>query len=230
MTTTRRSALLSIAALGCARRPSSLLIFAAASTTAALTEVGRRYRVMPRFSFASSGDLARQIEAGAPADLFLSADVARVDRLERLGHVRSRRDLLKNRLVVITSKESTLSTAGELARVKRLALGDPSTVPAGAYAKEWLEGAALWAAVAPRVVPTLDVRAALAAVEAGAADAAIVYRTDVNDRVRVAFEPLEQPKIVYPLAVLTRAASDAEAFAAHAAGEGRAIFDRHGFL
>lgn len=226
MRTTRRKALLALSAIACSRTRPSLLVFAAASTNEALTEVGARYGKV-RSSFGSSGDLARQIEAGAPADLFLSADVAKVDRLEKGGHVRSRRELLRNRLVVITPKSSTVV---DLTSVKRLAIGDPNVVPAGAYAKQWLESQNLWASVAPKIVPTLDVRAALAAVENGAADAAIVYRTDVTDRVRVAFEPAEQPKIVYPLAVLTRASAEAEAFAAFAAGEGRAIFQKHGFL
>jgi molybdate transport system substrate-binding protein len=213
-------------AMACARPNRSLLVFAAASTSDAMTEVSRLFGKPVRFSFGSSGDLARQIEAGAPADVFLSADVARMDRLEKGGHVRSRRDLLKNKLVVITAPGSTL---GDLTQVNRLAIGDPSNVPAGAYAKEYLERVGLWASVSSRVVPTLDVRAALAAVETGAADAAIVYRTDVSKNVRVAFEPAEQPKIVYPLGVLTRASEHADAFAAFCAGEGRAVFDRHGF-
>lgn len=237
----RRTALLSIAALAaCKRVGEGLLVFAAASTSDAMSEIGKLYEQRHgervRFSWGSSGDLARQIEAGAPADLFLSADRAKVDRLEQRGHVASRRDLLRNRLVVVVPRASTLLISGprDLANVKRLAIGDPASVPAGAYAKEWLEKAGAWAEVSARVVPTLDVRAALAAVESGSVDAAIVYRTDalIAKNAKVAHEPAEQPDIAYPLAVLTRARrAAADAFVALASGaEGRAVFEKRGFI
>jgi molybdate transport system substrate-binding protein len=236
----RRVALLSLGALAACRRGEGLLVFAAASTSDALSELGTLFEAKHgqrvRFSWGSSGDLARQIEAGAPADLFLSADRAKVDRLEARGHVASRRDLLRNRLVVVVPSASTLLISGprDLARVKRLAIGDPVSVPAGAYAREWLENSGAWAEVSPHVVPTLDVRAALAAVESGSVDAAIVYRTDarIAKSAKVAFEPEQQPDIVYPLAVLTRARRDlSDSFVALATSvEGRAIFERRGFV
>ena len=118
--------------------------------------------------------------------------------------------------------------------MRRIAIGDPITVPAGAYAKEWLERAGVWRDVSRNVIPTLDVRAALAAVESGNVDAAIVYRTDarVARSARVAFEPAEQPDIVYPLAITSRARrAPADAFVALATSpEGRAVFERHGFI
>lgn len=230
----RRSFLLTAAALGtaCRRAEHSTLCFAAASTTEALTELGRGRNV--RFSWGGSGDLARQILAGAPADLFLSADEARVDALQKAGLVSSRRDLLSNRLVVVVPKGSTakLATAADLASLSRVAMGDPATVPAGTYGKQWLERAGVWGSVSAHVVPTLDVRAALAAVEDGAADAAIVYRTDATlaKNARIAWEPGEQPRIVYPLAVLSRADAAAVAFADHLASDAaRAVFARYGF-
>lgn len=237
----RRTALLAIAALAaCKRAGEGLLVFAAASTSDAMSELGTLYEkqhgARVRFSWGSSGDLARQIEAGAPADLFLSADRAKVDRLEQRGHIASRRELLRNRLVVVVPSTSTLVVTGarDLASVKRLAIGDPASVPAGAYAKEWLESAGAWAAVSSHIVPTLDVRAALAAVESGSADAAIVYRTDarIAKNTKVVHEPAEQPDIVYPLAVLARARrAEADAFASLASGaEGRAIFEKRGFI
>jgi molybdate transport system substrate-binding protein len=217
-----------------------LLVFAAASTSDALTALGKLYEqkhgAHVRFSWGASGDLARQIEAGAPADLFLSADRAKVDRLERGSHIAARRDLLRNRLVVVVPRSSTLEIKGpkDLAGVKRLAIGDPVSEPAGAYAREWLEGAGAWTEVSPRVIPTLDVRAALAAVEAESVDAAVVYRTDalVARNAKTIYEPKEQPDIVYPLAILTRAnRARADAFVAIATSpEGRAIFEQRGFL
>jgi len=231
----RRAFLLSLsaAAIACRRgRESSTLCFAAASTTDALTELGRERAV--RFSWGSSGDLARQILAGAPAELFLSADEARVDALEKAGLVASRRDLLANRLVVVVPKDSPakLASAAELVSLSKIAMGDPATVPAGTYGKQWLERAGAWSGLASRIVPTLDVRAALTAVEGGAVDAAIVYRTDaaISRNVRVAFEPSEQPRIVYPLAILTRARPAARAFADYLeSAEARKVFARHGF-
>lgn len=211
-------------------------MFAAASTSDALLALAKLSRESVRFSWGSSGDLARQIEAGAPTDLFLSADRARVDRLEKSGHIAARRDLLRNRLVVVVAKESTATIAGprDLAALKRIAVGDPVTVPAGAYAKEWLERSGAWAEVSRNLIPTLDVRAALAAVESGHVEAAIVYRTDarIARSARVAFEPTEQPDIVYPLAITSRARrAPADAFVALAtSAEGRAIFEKAGFV
>jgi molybdate transport system substrate-binding protein len=228
----RRSFLLSIGAAAAGCRGGGALCFAAVSTRDALGEVGRGRPV--RFAWGGSGDLARQIVAGAPAELFLSADVARVEPLQRAGLVAARRELLSNRLVVVVRRDDqrSVAKASDLAALGRVAVGDPAHVPAGAYAREWLERAGAWSAVGPRVAPTLDVRAALAAVSGGAADAAIVYRTDarIASDLRVAFEPEPQPSIVYPLVTLARAGAEARAFAEHLAGpEARAVFARHGF-
>jgi molybdate transport system substrate-binding protein len=220
-----------------------ILVFAAASLTDALGEIGadfeRRRGVRVLFSFAGSNALARQIQAGAPADLFVSANLDRMDELERAGLVRptDRVSLLSNRLAVVVAADSALAirTPADLGGARRIALGDPEAVPAGIYARLWLDGLGLWATLRERVVPTLDVRAALAAVESGAAEAGIVYRTDaaLSSRVRVAFDvpPSEAPRIVYPAAVLASSpAPEARAFLDHLrSSTARAIFARLGF-
>ena len=241
----RRSFLATAAALAAGARAAAgdeLVVFAAVSLSDALREIGAEYerrsgrRVL--FSFAGSGDLARQIRAGAPAGLFVSADVARVDELERAGLVRAvdRVALLSNRLVVVVPASSplVLRRASDLVSLPRLALADPASVPAGAYARQWLERAGVWDAVRERVVPALDVRAALAAVESGNAPAGIVYATDaaVSRRTRVAFEvpAAESPRIVYVAAVLADAGEAARAFFAQLRSpEAAATFRRLGF-
>ena len=154
-------------ALGARAGPEEISVFAAASLADALTEVGRTwekasgYRAV--FNFGASSDLSRQIRSGAPADVFFSADSTQMDALEREGLVRAtdRQDLLSNTLVVIVPAASSATVAGprDLAAFKTIAVADPQAVPAGVYARRWLEGLGLWTELAPRVVPTLHVRA-----------------------------------------------------------------------
>jgi molybdate transport system substrate-binding protein len=234
--------LLLLAASGRARGE-ELLVFAAASLTEVLEEVARGYETASGndvvFNFAGSNDLARQLRAGAPADVFFSADVALVEELERAGTVAAdeRTDLLSNVLAVVVAKDaaSAPATAADLKGVRHLALADPDTVPAGRYARAWLQARGLWEALQAKVVPTLDVRAALAAVEAGHADAAVVYRTDaaVSRRVRVAFEVprAEGPAITYAVAPLARSTRDARGFVRHLRSPAaRAVYERAGFV
>src|SRR6185437_1435868 len=121
---------------------------------------------------------------GAPVDVFVSADEAQMNLVARAGLVQpgTRVDLLSNQLVVVMPKPEAhpLGSARDLAApaIHRLAMADPGAVPAGVYAKAYLESQGLWSAIQPKVVPTLDVRAALAAVDSGNVDAAFVYRTD----------------------------------------------------
>ena len=220
-----------------------ILVFAAASLTDALEEIGTDYEartgVRVVLSFAGSNTLARQIQAGAPADVFLSANLDRMNELERAGLVRpeDRVSLLSNRLAVVVAKASSLvvQAPGDLERARRLALGDPDAVPAGIDARLWLEGQGLWERLRDRVIPTLDVRAALAAVESGGAEAGIVYRTDasLSSKVRVALEVSaeEGPRIVYPAARLAASrAPEARDFLDHLASpRARAVFARLGF-
>ena len=168
-----------------------VLVFAAASLTDALEEVGRQFEAKHlhrvSFHFAASGDLARQIRAGAPADVFFSADTAQMDGLVAAGLVSaaSRRDPIGNSLVVVVSREADDPPRGaaDLAMLDRLALGDPDTVPAGHYARRYLQSIGIWARLLHAIVPVRDVRAALSAVGAGHASAAIVYSTDAAEKV-----------------------------------------------
>jgi molybdate transport system substrate-binding protein len=225
-----------------------LTIFAAASLTDVLQEIGRSYdRQQPgvrlAFNFAASSVLARQLEEGAPADVFVSADEAKMDALatKALLLPGTRRSLVSNALVIVVHEDSRLkvSAATDLlaANVERIALAEPRTVPAGMYAKGYLEKQDLWSKVIAKVVPTENVRAALAAVESGNVDAAIVYKTDaaLAKHVRVAYEvpPGQGPPISYPVAVLADAPQReaAKRFVEFLASEAAlAIFRRYGFL
>ena len=218
-----------------------VLVFAAASLTESLQEIGKLYLgktgIAVSFSFGSSSDLARQIEAGAPADVFFSADTAKMDSLEKAGLVRGqdRREFLSNRLAVVAVASSKRRVHGprDLLHFSRIALADPEAVPAGIYAKKWLEGAGVWKEIAGRVVPTLDVRAALAAVESGGVEAAVVYSTDarISKKVRSLFENSGDPAILYSVAPLARSAKAAANFVAFLQGkEAEEIFLRAGFF
>nr|AYM54015.1 molybdenum ABC transporter periplasmic molybdate-binding protein [Pyxidicoccus fallax] len=226
-------------------RAEKALVFAAASTTNALQELAPAFTQATghevAFAFGASSDLARQATAGAPADAFLSADALKMDALEKVGLVQpgTRLDLLSNRLVVVVpvGAKRQVTGAADLKGLKRLALADPAAVPAGVYAKAWLEKAGVWKDVEPKVVPALDVRAALSAVEAGRVDAGVVYATDAaqSKKVRVAFAvpEAEAPRIVYPVAALTKgkAPEAGQAFVRFLrSDEARRVFSRHGFL
>ncbi|MGZ5428308.1 MAG: molybdate ABC transporter substrate-binding protein [Thermoanaerobaculia bacterium] len=224
-----------------------VLVFAAASLTDALKEIAASWEIASgegiAFNFAASSLLARQIREGAPADLFLSADEAQMDGLERAGFVvpGTRRSVLSNTLVAVIPLDSALriASARDLAGkgVERLALAEPTSVPAGVYAKKFFERAGIWDALAPKVVPTENARATLAAVESGNVDAGIVYRTDaaISKRVRIAFEiPVAMgPSISYPFALVMGAPRETEArrFLAYLGSPAaRAVFVRCGFL
>lgn len=222
-------------------RAEEILVFAAASLTESLEQIGREYQaksgVAVRFSFGASSDLARQIAAGAPADVFFSADTAKMDGLEKAGLVRreDRREFLSNWLAVVVPADSASRAAGprDLIRFRRIALADPAAVPAGIYAKKWLESAGVWKDLGARVVPTLDVRAALAAVESGAVGAAIVYSTDarISRKVRVLFQASGDPPILYSVSAVARARPAAREFVAFLQGkEALALFSRAGFV
>lgn len=207
-------------------RAADVTAFAAASTAGLLTEIAALWKARTgatvRVAFGSSGALARQIEAGAPAELFLSASVAWVDYLVEKKAVRpdTRFTVFRNGLVLIAPAGSAATAAidpatgtyAALAGGNRLALGDPRHVPAGIYARQALESLGIWTATEPRTARMQDVRLALALVERGEAALGIVYRTDAapDRRVRIVagFAPeLHQP-IEY-VAVATPAAGDA---------------------
>ena len=191
-------------------------VFAAASLTDSLKEIALAYEKQtgdkPVFNFGASSFLARQVEEGAPADIFFSADEVKMDNLEKKGLLEggTRISRLSNSLVVVIEADSTLriNSARDLAdpKIKRIALADPKTVPAGIYAKEFLIHARLWPVVESKVIPTDNVRAALAAVESGNVDAGMVYKTDaaISKRIKVVYEVLakEGPAISYPIAAI----------------------------
>jgi molybdate transport system substrate-binding protein len=228
-----------------AERP-PLHVAAAVSLTESLTAAVRQWEretgETVALNFAASNVLSRQIEEGAPTALFVSADTQQMERLvvRHLVEAAEVVPLVTNQLVVITPSDRPLHAPppGGLAdpSVTRIALGDPAAVPAGVYARQWLERIDLWPLVSARVVPTGSVRAALAAIEAGNADAAIVYRTDAigRERVRIAYEvdPAHGPRVVYPAAVVTANAQSARAKALLTwlqTAEARRVFVEAGF-
>lgn len=223
------------------------LVLAAASLQESLSEAAdawaARGHPRPVISFAASSTLARQLAAGAPADLFLSADREWMDDLERRGLLApgTRVDLLGNRLVVVApagARTGRLRSRAEIAATLSdgpVAMADPDSVPAGRYGRAALVRLGVWERVAPRVVRAENVRAALALVERGAAKYAIVYDTDYRAgrgvrRVGV-FPAASHPPIVYPIARLaTATGAEGEGFRRFlTGGSARAIFRRYGF-
>lgn len=190
----------------------------------------------PVLSFAATSALARQVEQGAPADVFVSADEEWADTLDKAGLLRpgTRRDLLTNRLVLIRPSGGAVSRLSELGHEK-LALADPDAVPAGRYAKASLEQQGIWPAVAAHVVPAENVRAALALVERGDAALGIVYATDARASHKVEalgpLPPASYPPIRYPIAVTASSRnSDAAGFVEFLGSPpAQAIFASHGF-
>lgn len=235
-----------LAACGASPQPSEAaggkgpVVLAAASLQEALSEVSNAWagqgRPAPVLAFAGTSALARQVEHGAPADLFVSADEEWMDVLERKGLLRAgtRADLLSNRLVLIAPRGSDVSGLADLGD-GRLALADPDAVPAGKYARAALEHHGEWSSVSRRIAPAENVRAALGLVERGEAALGVVYATDAlaSDKVRVVeiFPAESHPPIRYPVAVLTGSAHpDAAALRAYLASpEAARIFARHGF-
>jgi molybdate transport system substrate-binding protein len=193
--------------------PQPITVCAAISLTDALEAIGREYAASGggpvRFNFASSNTLARQLVNGAPADLFISADEAQMDVTASAGviDVSTRVNLLGNRLAIVT-RHGGLSIAGarDLMQpaIRRIAIGDPAAVPAGVYARRYLENQRVWDSVQPRIVPVANVRAALASVTNGSVDAAIVYQSDTVgvDVQAVIVDGPGAPNIVYPAAIV----------------------------
>jgi molybdate transport system substrate-binding protein len=240
-----------IAAL-CAVVPSPAappLVLAAASLQESLNAAAdawaARHHERPILSFASSSALAKQIDAGAPADIFISADEPWMDDVARHGLVRAgtRVSFLGNKLVLVapaaTAKPVAIRPGFPLARLLgdgRLAMGEVSSVPAGKYGKEALARLGVWDAVAGKVAGADSVRSALALVERGEAPYGIVYATDALAAKAVkivgVFPENSHAPITYPIAVLTASASpDAEGFRRFLiSGVGKAIFRRFGFI
>jgi len=200
-----------------------LFVSAASSLTDALLEVGKKYEEESGqkiiFNFGASSILARQIEESAPVDLFFSADEEKMDRLDAKNLIDrdTRTVILSNILVVVAGAENKVrfKTPGDLLKARTIAIAEPHTVPAGIYAKTYLQNIGLWEQIKDRLIPVENVRAALATVEAGNAEAAIVYKTDalLSKRVTVAFEITGKsaPNIKYPAACLRMAKNSSAA-------------------
>jgi molybdate transport system substrate-binding protein len=212
-----------------------ILVFAAASLKNALDEVNAAYGKPVAASYAASSALARQIEAGAPAQVFISADLEWMDYLEKKNLLGpgTRRNLLGNRLVWIMPLNSVRSEnpLAALGAHGRLALADPQHVPAGKYAKAALQKMGLWNSVATRIAAAENVRAALALVARGEAPLGIVYQTDAIAEPKVAvagaIDPRLHPPIVYPAALLSPRAQEYWRFLT--SERAAQTFAKHGF-
>lgn len=237
-------------AAGASRASDSVTVFAASSLTSAVTEISARYTKATgqrvRLSFAASSALARQIAAGAPADIYLSANQDWMDYLAKRGLIEpdSRTASVGNRLVLIAPADSplrrmkitrTLDLPKLLAPDGRIAVGDPAHVPAGVYAKQALIQLGLWPDAAPRLARLDNVRHALSLVERGETPLGIVYATDarITNRVRIVgeFAAGSHAKISYPFVILNgRRNAVVDAFYAYLTGEtGLATFRNFGF-
>jgi molybdate transport system substrate-binding protein len=224
-----------------------LIVLAASSLTDALNEIGPAFTAAThrgvKLSYAASSALARQIEAGAPADVFMSADTDWMDYLQtrNLIDTASRHNVLGNRLVLISPADSTVTVKirphfalAKLLGSGRLATGNPDSVPVGKYAKIALTNLGVWSEVQDKVAPADNVRAALALVARGEAPLGIVYRTDalVEKKVRIVaeFPASSHDPIIYPVATTThpqQGAADFVKFLQSRAAQ--AIFAKYGF-
>ncbi len=245
-----RAALASLLVLGSPARGTAqeLTLSVAISMKDAVGEIGRSFQgshpgVVLHYNLGASGELQRQIEAGAPVDLFVSAAQRQMDELERKGLIlaASRRVFARNVLAVVKPADSRLDLAKPTdlleARVSRVVIGNPKTVPAGEYAEESLRAYGLWDRLQPKLVFAENVRQALEYVVRGEVDAGFVYATDAaarGPRVKEAFRPGEETyrSIVYPVAVVagSKQAGLAQAFVDRLVGpEGQAVLRRYSF-
>jgi molybdate transport system substrate-binding protein len=229
-----------------AQQQTSLTVSAAISLSKALQELKTVYQqinpnVIITYNFGASGALAQQIQQGAPVDVFFSAATKQMDALQQAKLLinETRRHLLTSSLVLITPKNGVaLSGFNQLtdARIKKIAIGEPQTVPVGQYAQELLTKVGIWQQIKPKLVLGNNVRQVLTFVETGNANAGIVYRTDAqaSPKVKVwvtAPETLHSP-IVYPVAVIksSRNPADAKAFVQFLAGDrAKMVFKKYGF-
>jgi molybdate transport system substrate-binding protein len=230
-----------------AQSNNNLLISAAASLKEALEEIKPLYQqskpnVKIHYNFGSSGALQQQIEQGAPTDIFISAAKKQVDALEQKGLLvaGTRNIIAKNRLVLVVPKNVggiTSFYSLKDAKVKKIAMGEPRSVPAGQYAQQVLEKLKIWSEIKSKLVFANNVRQVLASVESGNADAGLVYITDakISDKVKVvvtADEKYHSP-IIYPLAVVKRsknvdAAKEFSQFLS--SNQAKTVFKKYGFI
>jgi molybdate transport system substrate-binding protein len=225
----------------------NLRVSAASSLTDALHDIAHLYEASTQdtllFDFGASSTLARQIAEGAPSDVFFSADELKMDQLQQRGFIvkASRRSILSNTLVIIVPSDSNLkiNAPADLAdsAISNIAVAEPQSVPAGVYAKEYLRAQHVWDRIKVKIIPTENVRAALAAVESGNVQTGIVYRTDalISRAVRIAFEvpASEGPKISYPVAIVgdSKQKAAAQRFIDYLQSPpAREVFRKYGFI
>ncbi len=225
-----------------------LTVSAAVSLKDALAEIQKNYQakypnIKLNYNLGASGALEKQIEEGAPADIFISAAAKQMDDLDKKGLIKkeTRKNLVENQLVLITGKESKIQLAGfedlTKSEVGKFAVGAPESVPAGQYAQQVLKKLNIWDQVTPKAVQAKDVRTVLTYVETGNVDAGIVYKTDAasSDKIKIvatASAETHDP-IVYPIAVIanTKQNKAAEDFAAYLEGaEAQTVFAKYGFM
>jgi len=230
-----------------AQSNTSLLVSAAASLKEALEEIKPLYqqsqpKVNISYNFGSSGALQQQIEQGAPADIFISAAKKQVDALEQKGLVvaGTRNIIAKNRLVLVVPKNAVGITSFynlKDTKVKKIAIGEPRSVPAGQYAQQVLEKLKIWTEVKSKLVFANNVRQVLASAESGNADAGLVYITDakISNQVKVVVTADEKyhSAIIYPLVVIKRsknvdAAKEFSQFLS--SDKSKAVFKKYGFI
>ena len=218
----------SVAKAGGQEAAATITVFATASAADVLPALAKTYEanhpVKVRFSFASSSVLARQIEQDVPCDIFLSADQKWMDYVAEKHRIQaeSRRDIVGNRLVIVTPANRKLAVKMQKsfdlagAFTGRLALGDPDSVPAGIYAREALQSMGWWEPLKNRLAPAENVRAALKLVELGEVDVGIVYVSDAKSSTKVAvageFPESAHSPIRYPAALCGTARPEARAF------------------
>jgi molybdate transport system substrate-binding protein len=239
-------ALLALSTAVCAEQP--VRVFAAASLTNALNDIGAQWQKAghpkPSLAYGSSSTLAKQIEAGAPADVFASADSTWMDYLDQRSWIvaNTRADLLGNELVLIVPKGKKfpvqMKARFDIAAAfdGKLCTGEPEVVPVGKYAKQSLESLGWWQPLQGRIVGTDDVRTALAFVERGECPLGIVYATDakISDKVDVLdrFPDSSHKPIIYPFAAVKNARPEAKAFLKflQSSPVAAGIFERYGFV
>jgi len=229
-------------------RSERTLLFSATSTINAMKDVGDLFNKKGvgkcLISFASSSTLAKQIERGAPADIFVSANVKWIDYLTERGLIEpgSRFDLLGNRIVLVAPRDSPLRIQiepyfklADLLGHERIAMGDPDHVPAGIYGKQALESLGVWNSIAKKLALTKDVRAALALVEKGETPLGVVYATDagISSKVRIVglFPENSHPPITYPVVIVSgRGRALTDSFLSFLKSpEARVVFEKYGF-
>lgn len=221
-------------------------VSAAASLTDSLNEIATMYSEKCDdsilFNYAGSGALVKQIEEGAPCDLFISASKSDMDKLEEgsLIDVDTRMDLLKNTLTLIASEEKADVIKGVVSftddQVKSIAIGTPESVPAGKYAKQLFESLSIWDPIQPKLVLAKDVKQVLEYVETGNVDCGLVYKSDAmllkSGKIVEDIDEKSHDPIVYPAAILTESAEKVavqEFYDFIKTDEAKAVFEKYGF-